>query len=406
MLDVRRTLLRFVLSLLVVAFAAELALRALLPPQLGLQTFLSPGAHMPNERYGFVFSPDYSGSMYNDDGVFDARITTDAHGFRVSASTAAPSTSLDRPPEVVLVGGQSMMWGAGLPDDETMPFMMTAAAPCRMKVYNAAWPGFDIYRMYHAYLDFLEPSIHPRVVVLSLYTEVTQTPERFAQLPDDFEALPPHPPREELFYYRDDLVVPRTGTVCRALGRWYYRSFLLARLAAAADMVLSYGPDKLAGLRGAVGRAFGHRDAGARTAASRADQLRPDEDEGLRKAAAFIETVNEHVGQRGARLMVVFLPIVTSPPALPAQAARFRVVRDRIQQRLPASIPVIDMFSEFTPSFRREDSIAYGHYGAMQNRLLGHRLAEEVCKVLGDTGAPSDRGVPGEAGANVPPAGP
>ena len=219
-----RALIGLLMASLLGCLAAELFVRLIMPLEIAYQTYYSPGVHTPDPKYGFVFTKNYRGRMVHSDNVPYVPVRHDEFGFRPPAATPTVGP-IDT---IVLIGGASMVYGYGVPHQYTLQATMVQAASRPIRVYNTAWPGFDAYRNFHVYCDFLEPHIaHPKVAILCLYdVHLTDC----AQWPDDMQRLPHPPPQAELFRFMDNMVYsPPKGLLTAALGRYYFKSFVAAR---------------------------------------------------------------------------------------------------------------------------------------------------------------------------------
>jgi hypothetical protein len=223
----------------------------------------------------------------------------------------------------------------------------------------------------------LEPHIAPpKVVILCLFrTDLAQ----YADLPADLETVPEPPPREVLFRYRDDFVLPTPpGPVSGALGRFYYRSYVAARLASAMDRLAGF-----AGRAVAAGRRWLDRAGLALTRSDRSSAARAGsdgrsaaaEDLGLSNAVRLVTYIDQYFAARNAVLLVAFMPVGNENDVVRTSYAR-------IAQALPARIPRCDLQAELGPTFRGEDYLGGLHYGRYASEEIGRRLAEEACAAL------------------------
>jgi hypothetical protein len=373
----RRTatsIVKLIAVVFLAAVAAEIFLRLTMPPEIAFETQFTPGIHQPNPKYGFVFTPNYRGKMFHVDNVMNVPLTHDKHGFR---PPAAPSnSSFD---EVVLIGGASMIYGYGVPHEYTVPATMVRAAAKPIKVYNAAWPGFDILRMFHAYRDFLEPEVSPKLAVLCLYTARRSF---LAEFPEDFQALPAPPSRETLFRYMDNLVVRPHAGFSDWLGPYYYKSYLLARTARFMDFLSKHTVArskalvrKLNGNRETVGAVAPDAltaQAAAQTSAMDAEQL------GMSRLIKFLVHARDYFHKRGTDCIVVIIPTSTDP----AEASEVRQFNARIAAAVSPHVPCFDLHNELEGKLQPMDFLGDAHYGPRAAEELGRRIAAEACRRL------------------------
>lgn len=325
--------------------AAELFLRLVLPFQLAFgETWFTPGIHLPNPKYGYVFAPNYRGFMFHSDKVTRVPLVHDQYGFRPPG--ISPQTNIDD--QVVLIGGKSVAYCYGLPQEHTLQSEMARAGPCPLQVWSAAWPGFSEDMMFHAYRDFLEPHIAPPKVAMLLLYQVKLG--YYADLPADPDLLPP-PTLDSSSRYVDGLVLPPRPMPSRLLGAYFYKSYFLARLAANMDsrfsLLSSAEPD------GDLERVEQKRLVG------------------LKRFARFVAFMNDYFRQRNTRFAVVALPVWY-------QDADYT----GIKKVLPPNVPYLDLHQELRPHLTPDDFIAGGHFGPRASAQVGHRLAEEACRLL------------------------
>lgn len=368
--DPRRTavsLCKFTGVVLLAAIAAEIFLRLTMPREIAFETQFTPGIHQPNSKYGFVFTPNYRGRMFHVDNVMNVPLTHDKHGFRPAAATPAAAS----PDEIVLIGGASMIYGYGVPHEYTVPATMVRSASGPIKVYNAAWPGFDIYRMFHVYRDLLEPEASPKVAVLCLYTARRSF---LNEIPDDFQAVPEPPSRETLFRYMDNLVLRQNTGFSGWLGAYYYKSFLLARTARFVDFVWKNTVDRGARFVRKATRGPGRNpDLALKHQVVASDAL--DEQEiGIARLVKFLTFARNYFRERGTDCIVVIIP--TSSQSAPADEAR--KFNARIAAAVSPHLPCFDLHNELAGSLRLADFLGDSHYGPHAAEELGRRLADLV----------------------------
>ncbi len=202
---------------------AEVFLQLTVSPTIEHSRWYTGDIHTPDDKYEFVFTPNYSGWMRHFDNVFLEELTLDAHGFR------QPAKHPDSKQAVLLLGGYSMTFSYGLRDEHALPRAIGDALTIPSSVYAASWPGFDTYRMFHVYKDSLEAEIDPRIAVILFWEESLAD---FANLPrnfDEFTYSAAEAP--DLFRYFDhSAIAPPAGRTQLLLGQWYYKSMLAHKL--------------------------------------------------------------------------------------------------------------------------------------------------------------------------------
>jgi hypothetical protein len=360
-------LAKFVAVILVAAIFAEILLRLTMPREMAFETHYTPGAHQPNDKYGFVFTPNYQGKMFHVDNVMNVPLTHDKHGFRPPAAPATAG-SVD---EVVLIGGASMIYGYGVPHEYTVPATMVQAASQPIKVYNAAWPGFDIFRMFHVYRDLLEPEVSPKLAVICLYTARRSF---LTEIPEDFQAVPPPPAHDTLFRYMSNSVTRPLAGVSASLGPYYYKSYLLARSARFADYLITHGSAGSKALARKMNMSAAADLPDRRSANSAADA----EEAGMRRLAKFLAYVRQHFRERGADCIVVIIPTNVNA----AEAAETRQFNARIAAAVSPHVPCFDLHNQFEGKLKPADYLGDSHYGPRAAEALGRRIAEEASKIL------------------------
>jgi len=338
-------------AVVVAILATEVLLRIAIPPEDAFGTWFSRGVHTPDGKYGLVFTPGFRGVMSHPDGVPCVPLELDAHGHRLPSGPEGA-------PEVLVIGGSSMMFSYGLPDRDAIHTQTALRAATPLRVLNTAWPGFDLARNFHAQRDLLGPDHRPDVAVIAFY-RLGPRPRP----PETFDPLPPPQPREKLFEFFDDLAPGPRDPVTRRLGRLYYATCLGAR---------GVGFLKSAYLRcrSIAGSAREMISWGGKSPVSEG-ALAPED---LDRQRAFFERVCGHFVARGARVLVVLLPA----------AARGADHYAGVASLVPDGVPCVDLHRELGTELLEGHTIAAGHYDAHAAAQIGARIAEEVSRLLAD----------------------
>jgi len=334
----------------VAILATEALLRVVIPPEDAFGTWFSRGVHTPNEKYGLVFTPGFRGVMSHPDGVPCVPLELDARGHRMPSGPEGA-------PEVVVMGGSSMMFSYGLPDRDAIHTQTALRAETPLRVRNTAWPGFDLARNFHAQRDLLGQGYKAKVAVVAFY-RLGPRPRP----PERFDPLPPPPSREVLFEFFDDLAPGPRDPVTRRLGRLYYATYLGAR-------GVGFLKSAYLGGRRIAGRAMDLISSGGESPVSEGAIGAED----LGRQRAVFERVCGYLEARGAKVLVVLLPA----------AARGADHYAGVASLIPEGVPCVDLHGEFGAEFLEGHTIAAGHYDAHAAAMIGGRIAEEVSRLLG-----------------------
>lgn len=346
----------YVVIVLAALAAVELFLRIIWPYELAFDCWFSRGIHSPSQEFGYVFTPHFSGFMRHRDRV-DAYLGLDGHGFRQPAlSGAAPDT-----PTIVFIGGRSQMFGYGLPDGQTIPARTGAALDRPLKVYNTAWPGFDIHRNFHIYKRLLKPEIKPNLVILAINRyDLSQ----YVDLPQNLPDLPDHPPVRDLFSNFSDIVVIREGPLSSVFSPYMYRSVAAVRLIYTLDPHAAK-----------VGRIIDRWFRGNKTEPGPAAMSQALNEEGGRNFARLMTWMQNGFNQQGARVILVFLPQIITDEKTYQERSRGRLALRRF---VPPGLPWLDLDERLSRTFHSRQFIGDGHYGPEAARIIGQVLAREI----------------------------
>jgi hypothetical protein len=347
------------LAIAVLAVAgAEVFLQLTVSPTIEHSHWYTGGIHTPHDKYEFVFTPNYSGWMRHSDNVFLEELTLDPHGFR------QPAKHPDSKQDVLLLGGRSMAFSYGLRDEHALPRAIGDALTIPSSVYSASWPGFDTFRIFHAYRESLEPKIDPRIAVIFFWEE---TLTEFATIPhyfDEFVYSGDETP--DLFRYFDDIAIaPPTGRGQLLLGDWYYKSMIGHKLG-----------NELDNLGGRVARTMRRLDLWERPAEMPLTRNAADEEHSAERFAAWTAYLTKYFGGSDKKLLFVFLP---------RKEHTFTPARyDRATSLLPNGARYLDLNRSLGQQISLSDGyLAAGHYTADSMALIGRTIAREINAIQG-----------------------
>lgn len=326
-------------ALLGAALFAEGLMRITVEPEMLFETWYSDGVNMRDEELGLRFTPNYSGWMRHPDKVPGVPLQLDENGFRL------PNRNQREGPlrQVTTIGGTSMLFSYGLPDNQTVTGRLAHHARHHVEVHNTAWPGFYPFQNWRAYLRLLAPrQPHLDVAVISIYGDWLL--KLVAKTPDDFAQPATPPPADKLFRFFDGLARPARFQWEDAMGRSYYRSFILFRFLNRLDTPLS--------------------------ADGVQEKLEPTPENvalAQRRWRAFLLFVEAQLKPKGAKLLVTFLPGVTQKDHY-----------DPLWNAVPPHLTKVNLHQEYHGLYKHAQGVARGHYGPEQADWIGQRLAREV----------------------------
>src|SRR5436305_1923634 len=160
----RKKLLLSAVSILITLLAAEAALRILGVGAIGRGSpWFAGGNHQrflvqPDPVNGYTLRSEFHGHEISLGGEFNVPVAIDAEGLRVQ-----PHPAPFRP--CILIVGDSMTFGEGVPEDGTYPARLERRLGVR--VYNAGVPGYSSAQMLGRLRRYL-PALQPELVVMTL----------------------------------------------------------------------------------------------------------------------------------------------------------------------------------------------------------------------------------------------
>jgi hypothetical protein len=340
-----RNLLLQLVAVLAGGLAAEVFTRQIIKPDALFEIAFSPGAKTPHERFGFVYTPGFDGSMRHPDRVWAVPLRLDEHGFRPAARSPEGD---GEPLRVALVAGRSMTMCYGLPDHETIQAFMVEHAERPLEVFNTGWAGMDPYRSWHWFLETLDRG-EPFDVVLFCINPGDFGP--YATIPPEFEEIPRHPDQEDFFrMLPGNIRMPKDALEDR-LGPAYFRSYVVYGLLRYREVVRDARRD--------VERFFAGTEPAPAPVPDPAQEA-----EGRARYASFMEHMRSHFAGRDTAFGVVFLPSIkhATDAYVPFDAA------------LPADIPRIDLQAAMRDDLDARDFIGLGHYAEEHTEAIALAL--------------------------------
>jgi hypothetical protein len=348
-----RNSLLVILSLVLGALLSEGFLRLLIPVEAQFETWFTPGIEAWDPEFGAVYRPNWEGTMRHLDGVYrGVPLQLDEHGFRPPARNDLPG----RPKRILLMGGRSAMMSYGLPDKETIPARMVAAADVPMEAQSIAWAGGNLIRSWNLYRRHLADEDWDLVVISHVNPYLPAYKDHSA-----FDRLPPPAPKEWVFRYMDGILLWRDGLFVKA-GRAAFQSYLGYGMVRLADAALK----EVAQLQGAPGT--------SQQEIIRA-QAAPPDPAALADYTDFLKHVEVHFAARGIPVILHFIP---RPYAERDHHAPYR-------EPLSEEFDVIDLHGRLYDSLSPSAFIANGHYNRELADLIGKELAREVSTRLSAT---------------------
>lgn len=349
----RRKFYYLFLILLISLTIAEVLLRSIIPFEIAFQTWFSPGAQRPDERFGFVFSKNYQGFMRHRDGVLNVPIELDRYGFRQPFKSTKNKQTASK--KAVLIGGASLMFSYGLPDRHTIPAQLVSHSCLPLKSYTASWPGVTLYRNFHIYRKKLEPHITPDLAIISIYKNDLYA---FKSIPNKFDNISKS--ESITWLYRNDkpVIVYPNGFFAERLGKLYYQSYILSQLVSLIDS----GIEKVESTIDSITNASSDEQTGPENKIRRNKNFKN-----------FISYLQEYFNRKNIPMMIVFLPSMT-----PKETELFSELREAV----PAQINAVDLHKQLRENFDIQKFIAGNHYSKTQASLIGKSIAQESCQLL------------------------
>jgi len=349
----RRKVYYLFLILLISLTIAELLLRSIIPFEIAFQTWFSPGAQRPDERFGFVFSQNYDGFMRHRDGVLNVPLQLDQYGFRKPFELN--NTRQRNSQNIVFMGGASLIFSYGLPDQETIPAEVVKSSCVPLKSYTTSWPGVSLYRNFHIYKEMLEPDINPDFVVLSVYQNDLYD---FESIPNDFDDKP-EPASVTWLYHNDKpVIVYPSGFLAERLGKLYYQSYILSKLVSLIDFTINQ-------IHSFINDMIFTSDTSTNDSENHFQRNQ--------NFRAFISYLQNYFQNRDIPISVVFMPSMESP-----QTDLFSELREAV----PKEINAIDLHQKLRDNLDDKQFIASGHYNQQQASLMGDKIADQICPLL------------------------
>lgn len=344
----RQTLFTFC-ALVIATLLAEGLLQLVRSKTIDMTLWFSGAYAEPNAHFGFNLKPNYEGYMRHRDSLFESELTLDAYGLRRPVMSSQGHAK-----NVLLLGGESMVFSYGLSDDEMLASQIAQHSKFPLNIRTASLPGMDIYRTWHYYREFLEGNTAiPDLVIISIFDKRLYS---YRALPADLEQLPQAKDVAELFAFSQSVLNYRGGALALRFRDLYTNSFLAYRFGRVLD-----GSDDNVSHREQMELAF--QSDSERIAHARRDFER------------LLERVVGYFKEKGSNVGVVFLPTWRGGP---------NYFKD-FYSVLPKNVGWFDL--QANCSLERH-WIASGHYSEKDASILGGCMATLVDYALSEPVAP------------------
>jgi len=350
------------LTLVVAVASAEAYLRLTVPFEIMYQTWFSRGVHTADDDFGLVYTKNFKGYMRHSDRSWNIPLDLDENGFRKSQSYSCTDDCLD----VVLLGGQSQMFGYGLQDRYTIAAEIAKASRVPIKVYNTAWPSLDLSLNFQVYKKLLENKVKPKFVILGLYNTTVAS---IRVMSDDFDFMHERPSKKIFQYFPDLFVVP-LGKIASSVGPIYYKSYVTAGIISFVDRAI-YFVERIMNADTETIRSVLYNKllyGSSKKNSDNAEYL-ANNNVNILKFQKFMTYLKTYFKKRDCELLVVFLP----------HASGVENLYSEVKAIIPPDVDVIDINEELHEETGvKGNYIAAGHYNKHMTNLIGKRIAAEI----------------------------
>jgi len=336
-------ILRVPLALIAVAvglLSAEGLTRVLVPMEIMLETWFTPGVHTYDAEMGFVFTPGYQGMMRHADGLWVGEpVRLDEHGYRL---VALPPERTEATQKIVILGGRSLMMSYGLPDEATIHHRLAAHLDKPTEVLNTAWAGDSLWRAWHFFNREVareEPYDLAIIALVSPYLRPFVGRSDYT-LPSDGR------PEEAIFPYLDGVMLWR-GPLFAKYPRTSHSSYLGFALFRRAEQAMKEWRKRWRPKPG-----------------NRKITGTPEEITGY---IDFLGHIRDELAARGTKTV-----FVTMPHGEPID------YYEALTSAFPSDFSWVDLHAEMRETLPLEQFFAQGHYRAPLADRIAERLAEAV----------------------------
>ncbi len=349
--------LRCVVWSVVGIVAAEFYVHLIIPYPLFYSTWFDEGIHQPDEQFGFVYTPNFAGSMRHKDRVWREPLELDQHGLRLSVST---NDNKEPTQDVVLMGGYSMIFSYGLRTERTVAANIANSSKIPITVHTLSQPGVPLLYDFHKFKRFLEKDVKPKVVVLCLYRT-----DDLDILAAEFQQVIPKV-NKDLFRNHESIVLVRSG-LPEKIGHPYFQSYVLAGSCRLSESIYAKANRLKNKITGLTETQVPHDiDINQNLVSEKkVDVIEPN----VQEKTTFLIHLQEYFRQRNAKLVIVALPIDTD-----------RALSKEIDKLDSAQITLLDLCDSLDET--NDKWIAAGHYSQQSAKTLGKRIAISIQPLL------------------------
>jgi hypothetical protein len=356
-----KTWMANMLAILVAAGAAEGVVRVAIHPALDYTSDFIPGPYCSNPTLGISFNcPDHAGLMHQIGTNLYLPYALNEEGFR------GPYMSPDRnghASDVVVIGGQSQMFGFGLLDGDTIGANMARSSCEPADVHIFSLPGVSNAQSWKLYDLSAQAKAAPDQIVLMVYG--ASSPDWRREMSPQSKLLDGpvallygwlYTMPQWLMDFSDSFLVVRSVTNIREpISRLIYR--FRGHISGLVDQSVRAIREVASRLGIARDEARGQDDIRHNSAA-----VNPTQD--------LISAMFGKAQRLNARFSVVFLPGARHP---------WQVDADSIERALP-DVHFIDVDAKAVAlGLYPAQTLPDGHYNAALARFIGAEIGQAIC---------------------------
>lgn len=337
--------LKLLIMIIISLCLAEISLRLLLPKEIVFNTGFTEGISAPDETFGYVYAPDYTGFMVDADKSFFIPLSLDEHGFREQH----PSTNTDSNiGNVAFIGGESMMFGYGLFDKDTVPEAASICSGDGFKSHNVTWPGFLLHNSFIMYNKHINQNLNPKYAVVSV---LYAGKERFlSSIATSLDYIPPQAKFAREISHGN--AFKQVGTLENFLGPLFYKSFIIGKVTVNADNFIK----KAYKLRY---KTFNQPEDTTKII------LNADEHQ---KFNTYVKLLDEYFSNQNTKLIIVFIPTWS----------RGEDFFQPLYGDIPENVQYLDAHRTLFADLPDADWIVNHHYGTRFAKKIGCLISDTL----------------------------